>query len=494
MIDPARRADDPGRDARPPRWAGPVLAVTAFVILGALATTGAVTAVRSVQRLHRVTIDGPARVGDLYLGAAAADVAADVEGDVLIGAGAVRILGVTGGNVAAAGGRVEARGAVQGGVRALGASVAVYGRVAGDLLVAGGSVTIVEGASIGGDLIVAGGVVRLVEGAQVVGSVRGAAFALTIEGMVGGDVRVAVERLVVAPGAVVLGGMRYESRHPARVAEDAAIRGVVERRDPWRRLPAGRVLGWADGAPLRASAILVGGALLVLLFPRLTAGLADGTRGAPLPTVLVGAGAAVLTPVALLALAATLVALPVAAIGAVTYAAGAYLSHALVGLALGRALLRAATDDTRPGRQVLALAGGVALIAVVRVLPIPGWEPAVAATTAVCGLGAVAAGLLGAARRSSGRGAVAPGPRAVPATRATSLVAGAILGFATLAAAMLGLGALVVGGAAAVVRVSRVGSVALPASASWFVAAGMAGLAAAIGLAALGAWLLLRDG
>lgn len=362
-----------------------------------------------------VTVPAGATVRDhLYLAAGTVEILGDVDGDLTASVGFLNVVGDVTGGVAVAAGRAEIRGTIGRSVRGAGATVAVYGRVEGDVVVAGGLVTIVEGASIGGDVIAAGGSVVLVDGASVAGDVRGYAAALTLEGRVRGDVRITARRLLVAPGARIDGALRYRGTDEPEIAPGAAIAGPVDRVAFPRLLPGPSWLAWRWAAVPRLLLMLGLGALLVLLLPRPLVALADGGRGDPFGTALLGVGVAVFLPLLLLLLAILVVGLPVALLGAAAYVAVVYASQALVGLALGRAATRLARDDARRGPNLAAMALGVLLLGALRLIPVPAVGVAVAFVIPVWALGiAAAAGrdrLLPRRRAPAPRPAIGPAP------------------------------------------------------------------------------------
>jgi hypothetical protein len=459
-------------------------------VLALVAAVLASRAVGVVHGLHRETVAGPAAIDrDLYLWVPAVEVSATVGGDLVVGAGLLDALGTTEGNLNVLGGRLESRGPVRGGVRAAGGSVAIYGRVDGDVVVVGGSVTVAESASIGGDLIVAAGTVRAVDGSVIAGAVLGAAVNLTIEGIVGGDVRVAVDHLEIGPGAKIYGGVRYESRNLAGVAGGARIAKGIERRDPWRRLPLASVSSWGGGAVPRTAMMLFAGGLLVLLLPGSAAAVADGGRAAPLATALVGLAAALALPIAAVVLALTVAALPIVVIGLAGVSSVVYLSQAIVGLTIGRALFGAERADVRRKRLLVSMACGIGLVAAPRLVPLPGINVGLALATALFGLGAVVSALWPSLRQPGSGDLGEPDVRHDPLRTLAWAACGCAIGLLAFTVALVGLGTVAVALVVMAAQSSRLASVELPLPTSWVAAFGAAAIGLAVGLTALGVWL-----
>ena len=289
---------------------------------------------------------------DLYASGGRVDVAGGVGGDLVAAGGAVNVGGTVEGDVLAAGGQIMIAGEVGGDARVAGGDVRLEGSVAEDVLVTGGTVIIAEGAEVGGDLVFSGG-------------------QMTVDGRVDGD---------------VLGGAGNYSRDGSIGGSEQVSSGRPEAGPPSF---GDRVLG----AVRRYVAVLAVGALLLWLAPRLLRGSAVQARAGPLPSLGVGAlgalGYVVLVIVILLAavllaivvgllglgsLAATIGIAALLAIAVVTFGFAivtAFIADAIVGLVAGGLLWRS-NDDGARGRDIAALALGVALIVIVTAIPILG--------------------------------------------------------------------------------------------------------------------------
>ncbi len=328
---------------------------------------------------------------DLYLFGGDAEIHGVVTRDAVVSAGTLEVDGRIGGNLAAAVGSAVVRGEVDRSVRVTAGNVRVLGRVGGDVVVAGGTVTIEPGATVGGDVVVAGGTVDI--RGQVAGDVRGNAGTVTIGGRVDGDVRVGGDRVRLLPAARVAGTLRYRSRNEAEVAPGAVVSGPTVRRPPARFVPGDNLLIWLSSAIFRLLCGLVAGVAVVLLLPRSAPALADALRTEPLAPFLAGLGLAIGVPIAVAVLIVTVVGVPLALIVLALYLAALYLSQVVVGLAIGRFLLPASWDTASRGFNLLAMTLGVILLAALRLVPIPYLGLAVAAFTAVLGLGAIVMGM-----------------------------------------------------------------------------------------------------
>ena len=372
------------------------------LLIGLLAPFEPVGAAESVNRWSVTVPAGTTVADDFYVAAGNVRVDGEVTGDLTVGAGTLNVVGPVGGSVSLTAGRAEIRGRIGRSVRAVGAIVAVYGRVEGDVVAAGATLRLVEGASIGGDVVLLGGTVTAVDGATIGGDLRGTAAAVTVEGRVRGDVRVSTRQLRVTTGARIDGDLAYRGDAAPEIASGAVVGGTTGSLPPIG-LSAG--VGWLIWANAALPRLLLGlgvGVVAIMLLPHPTVGAADRLRRAPLGTALVGVGLALFLPLALVLLAITIVGLPVAIVGTAVYLLALYTSQVVVGLALGRGLLRFARADRGRGRNLAAMTLGVGLLFGLRLVPVPHAGAVVAALVAVVGLGAVVDGLVGRRRGIAG--------------------------------------------------------------------------------------------
>jgi cytoskeletal protein CcmA (bactofilin family) len=372
-----------------PRTA-PIACVLVVAILALLgqdrpASAAQFMAGASVQVPVGTTIDG-----DLYIAGGTVMVLGNVHGDLIADAALLNVVGDVDGSVTVVAGRVEIRGRIAHAVRALGGVVAVYGRVDGDVVAAGGVVTLVEGAAVGGDVVAAGGTLTVVNSATVDGNVRGVAANMSIEGHIGGNIRVTVDHLQLTDGATIQRELHYRSDNSATIAPGAVVAGTTRRESLAGGVPGGQVIFWERAAIPRALLLLGLGVAILLLLPRHAIAVADGVRGAPSLALLVGIGAAVFVPITLALLTITIAGIPLALVGTTLYLAGTYLSQVFVGLALGRMVFRLRQANVRRGPNLLAMCGGVVALTGIRLLQFPYLDLVIAAVVAVLGLGGLA--------------------------------------------------------------------------------------------------------
>ena len=333
-------------------------AITIVFLAVALALSPAAAAQQSelsgkVRSGREVTIPATETVqGDLVASGGTVRIDGRVDGDLVASGGQVIVAGTVTGDVLAAAGTTTISGQVDGDARVASGQARIQGRIGEDLLLGVGQATVASEAQIGGDLIFAAGRMQL--DGTVAGNALGSTGNYTQGGSVGGSERVNIDQ-------------PQEEQEPSLA--DRAV-------DALRRFVS----------------ILVVGALLLWLLPRLLRGAADVARGRPLVSFGVGLLGVIGTIVALVlvVLVTVLVAVVLGLLGlgsltGLTVFGGllvtaivvfllvlalAFAAQAAVGLALGRLLVPGAGRSFLSGLGALAL--GVLLVVLVAAIPLVG--------------------------------------------------------------------------------------------------------------------------
>lgn len=295
-------------------------------------------------------------------------------------------------------------------IDALAGTIVVRGTVTGDISGAAGSIHIAEGGQVegslsgaagdvhiegvvGGDVRAGSGNVRITESAIIGGDVDVGAAYVRINGRIDGDVRVGAETLDVGPNADVRGELRYDADKFTLDSGATVGGGVVE--DPNLRgamSPFGVPNWFTRGYVILANLVL--GAILLVLFPAFSAGVAERVSEDPLKTGGVGLLALLGVPVILVLSAITIVGIPFAVIGAIAYGVAIWTGIVYGEYAVAAWLLRQADRDD----HWVALIAGIVGFGVLRVVPILGGVLEFAAL--LFGLGALALGLRDAFRKN----------------------------------------------------------------------------------------------
>ena len=167
--------------------------------------------------------------GNLYVSASVVSVHGTVEGDLIVLAtGRLRVTGSVKGDVVGFARTASIEGSVEGSIRLVGVDLDVSGRV-GDEVAALARRAAVSGSVRNDALIWASSL--LLEG-DLGRDLGGRTFLTTIDGSVGGNVEMTVDRLRVGPGASVAGDLGYRSAGQADIDPGASVGGTLVRRSP----------------------------------------------------------------------------------------------------------------------------------------------------------------------------------------------------------------------------------------------------------------------
>lgn len=326
---------------------------------------------------------GETRQGDLYAAGELIEVAGRLEGDLIAAAQRIRTTGTVTGDLFVAGRTVDIRGPVGDSTRAAGDEVTVAASIDGDLVTAGGACQILEGARVTGGFTAACGAVQL--DGTVDGDIRAAGGLVIISGTVGGAATIRADRIVLEPGARIVGDLDYEARTPLTPEEAARVEGevrfdeVVDEESPG--LTAGSFLfwGWQTGAALLAG--LLGVALFRRLLPQLASAVAENTTTG----ALLGFAAFLMVPAGAAIVMITVIGIPVGLVALLLFAVALYLAKLPIAVwAGGQLLARAGRPDASP---YLAMGLGVIVLYILFALPYVGWLVWLGATW--LGLGAM---------------------------------------------------------------------------------------------------------
>lgn len=236
---------------------------------------------------------------DFYAVGGRLQIDASVGGDAVLAAGSVDIEGDIDGDVSAAGGQITIAGGVGDDLRAAGGEVSLRGFVTDHAAIVGGAVRIEEGSAIAGRTWIAAGSLDMA--GQIGADLRVFARTAVISGQIQGNVEITAREIRIDPGAVIGGHLVWHSEQPPLIAEDAVILGdVAGAAAPVDELPetAAPVFNtWALGI-----AILVAAAGVFWLSPLLVERSGALLSASPARTLVIGAGAAVLTPLLIVVL------------------------------------------------------------------------------------------------------------------------------------------------------------------------------------------------
>ncbi|MEY7849302.1 polymer-forming cytoskeletal protein [Natrarchaeobius sp. A-rgal3] len=336
------------RTAVTPQRAVVILLALAVVLCGAL--PGVVVAQSESQTGGTVVVEDGETVDELEAFAGAVIIDGTVTGDVSVVAGDVRIEGDVGGDVSAAGG-----------------SVTVEGSVDGDVDAAAGGLRVSEGGTVGGDVSVGAGTVA-------------------IDGAVDGSVAAGAETIRLGDDASIAGDLRYGGELVGNT--DAVAGEITQESTGWEGEPVLEPIAtWLFALYTLGLNLLLGAALL-LVFPRFSSGVAGRIGTDPLRTGLVGVGVLVGVPILLVALAITIVGIPLSVFGGFAFALAVWIAVVYGRYAVAAWLLSLVDVHNR----WIALVVGVVAGALVSQIPYLGGV--VDLLVLLLGLGAITRGIV----------------------------------------------------------------------------------------------------
>ncbi|WP_314094177.1 polymer-forming cytoskeletal protein [Microbacterium foliorum] len=283
--------------------------------------------------------------GPQFYSGISVDVSGTIDGDVYASAQTLVISGDISGDVIAAAQSITVTGDIEGNVRLSAQTVTISGDISRSGTILAADVTVTDTGALGDDLV-------------------GATGTMHVSGTVGRNLVLSVGTLSIAGS--VGGDVTYVSDTEASIAEDA-VAGSVERisqpQSPKVEVsPWGVFAGWVLGLVYALVALSLVTLFTALLLPRLLGRVTDHLLPSPWKALLVGLGASIVMPLALLLLFTTIVGAPLALAASVAWFLLTLASFPFVAHYLGALILR---RDRRPVSR--SLLGGVILIAALQI-------------------------------------------------------------------------------------------------------------------------------
>ncbi|WP_254532165.1 bactofilin family protein [Natrinema gelatinilyticum] len=285
-------------------------------------------------------------------------------------------------------GTVIVRGTVTGDVSAVAGDVTIAstGSVEGDLEAAAGSVTI-EGV-VDGDVQIGAGRVTVAENGTVNGTFMVGAGNVIVDGTIDGDAEIGAETIRLGETASITGDLRYDGDLEGNTD---AVAGSVEE-DSSLGVDGGPTVqpfaSWIVAVYTLVVNLLLG-AVLLALFPRFSDNVAASVSTSPIRSGLLGLGVFVGIPVLLIALAITIVGIPLSIVGVIAFSFLLWIATVYGWFAVAAAVLSAIGI----GNRWLALVVGLVVGAAITRVPIVGGL--ITFLVLLLGLGAIARGLYG---------------------------------------------------------------------------------------------------
>jgi hypothetical protein len=292
-----------------------------------------------------------------------------INGDAYIAAGEVIVDGVINGDLLVAGGNVRIGGVVTQSVRVIGGQIRITADVGGGVSAVGGNVEFGDTGVIEGSLVAAAGNVSVE--LPVGEGVRIAAGNVSLLNSVGGDVETAAGPVRLGPNADIAGNLIYLSDSEAQIHENATVSGEIERRMiEDREELRDRMLAGVGRVTIIARVIstlsaLAVGLILIYLSPKFMLRTTNTLSSRPWLSLGIGFLAIILTPIAIVALLATIIGIPLALILLAIYMILLYLGKLFVIFWLGTKLLRERS-------AYLMFVAGLAVYFIISLIPVIG--------------------------------------------------------------------------------------------------------------------------
>ncbi|MFC1902977.1 hypothetical protein ACFLX4_02800 [Chloroflexota bacterium] len=321
---------------------------------------------------------------DLYVASDRTIINGTINGDVLAVGDTITVNGKINGSIMAVGSTINIDGEVTHAVRVAGGNVNISGNVGGDLVVAGGQVDIASTAIIGRDLVFGAGKIQI--NAPIDGDVKGGGGEVTIKNVVAGNIDIGAKNLVINSTANIRGNLIYVSENEAEIKSGAKIGGTTTQKVPEVKEPVVPTLGiW--GKVIAFLMTLLAGTVIILIAPQRATAVATSIRRKP--WLSLGWGAIILfaTPIAAIVTFITVIGVPVGLIGLTLYGMAIYLSQIAVGLFIGYWIISYFSNVESRGILVGALALGLAVLTLLKLIPYVGFPLWLA--TALFGIGAM---------------------------------------------------------------------------------------------------------
>jgi cytoskeletal protein CcmA (bactofilin family) len=334
-----------------------LMTFTAVLVLAFNARSGDIVTIASGE-----VIDG-----DLYVAGGTIIIDSTINGDLIAAGRTIMVNGTVNGSIIAAGQTININGEVSHAVRIIGETLNIGGTIGRDLLVAGREFSMTSTSEIGGDLLLGAGTAR-------------------IDGLIKGDMNSGVNSLTIASTANIQGKLNYISGKKANIQSGAQIRGTITHKlpDVKKGQEAGIGLWWIVIGFLMA---LVLGIIVVLLAPRRVKAVTESIRTHPWASLGWGAIILVAAPIVALIVCITVIGLPLGLIALVLYAIAIYLTQLFVGLLIGQLIIGAFRRVETKAALVGALALGLAILRLLRLIPFVGFFFGL--VTVLFGLGAI---------------------------------------------------------------------------------------------------------
>jgi cytoskeletal protein CcmA (bactofilin family) len=318
---------------------------------------------------------------DLIVAAERTRIDGDVDGDLIVFSSSVTVNGHVKGDILGFGQEIQVNGPVDGNVRVWCQSLSLNSSVAKNVMSGSGRTELAEKATVGGTVTLFSSAAEL--DGRVAGDLLAFVGDLDINGTLGNDAKLRVDRLIIGSTAQILGRTTCQCRRQPQVAESAKLGSPIEV-SLLKRGPNYGQIAYYWHQVLFWGASFLFGLLLLFLFP---AFFARAVNTANKAGVSIGLGILLLfaTPIVAFIACITVVGLGVGIATFLAYVIAVYSAQIFVASWLGEKMIGIGSGI---GPAIGRLAIGLAVLRVVRMVPYAG--PIIGLLITVWGLGALA--------------------------------------------------------------------------------------------------------
>jgi cytoskeletal protein CcmA (bactofilin family) len=277
----------------------------------------------------KVSVDAPVD-GDIIAFGGEVSINSPIEGLTHVYGGDIKINSEIEGDLISAGGDINVNKNISGDVSVMGGNINIMGDVEGDLLALGGNID-VRG-NIDGDVVVRGG--RLILN-DVEGDVEFKGGEIKIRGIVKGNVKAEADVVELTDDALIEGNLTFTSESKT-VLEREQVKGSMFKKTV-KKKPRFKKVNFRIFSGL---ALLLLGIVLVLIMPLMSRRLADNIKQKFGKSLLFGLLALIVTPIAAVLIAITVIGIPITIILMILYIIAIIVSSIFAALYIGRLIFK----------------------------------------------------------------------------------------------------------------------------------------------------------
>lgn len=334
------------------------------VVIGVVMVLGSIFAWTGLVQAHQLEAGVVATVGKdqiidktLVVSGKNIEIAGTVNGDVYCAGERVEIHGTINGDVICAAQELVVDGLVDGDIRVAAQRATLSGKVDGNVTILGDRLELTPTASIARDVILAGSGIN--NASNIGRDLVMYGETARLDGKVGRNVSGGTGTLTLGPKSAVAGNLTYTSNNEASLEAGSQVAGEVRRTTPKQtNAPNLFVIGSIWFLYMFIALLLVS-LVLVILFPALFERTNKRASANLSATSLKGLFALLAVPIVLFVVSLTLVGLPLAGLGLMSWMVVLMLSGPVTAYYLGTKLLRT-TRYKQPFSRMLV--GGIVLL------------------------------------------------------------------------------------------------------------------------------------